>query len=133
MERGKGVSNKKCAYCNKLTTDDKIYCDDKCENYFNKFQSFFKKYKVFFVILIAMNIIVAIVGSIITITNLQLGISITCIGIMILSGTIIVLPFATPETFSKLGIKKTILIIRLLGLLLLIGSFSCYHNPQILL
>jgi predicted nucleic acid-binding Zn ribbon protein len=133
MERGKGVSDKKCAYCNKLTTNNKIYCDDKCENHFNIFQSFFKKYKVLFVILIAMNIIVAIVGSIITITNLQLGISITCIGIMILSGTIIVLPFATPETFNKLGIKKTILIIRLLGLLLLIGSFSCYRNPQILL
>lgn len=127
------MSNKKCAYCNKLITNDKTYCDNKCENYFNKFENLFKKYKVFFVTLIVMNSIVAVVGSIITITNLQLGISILCIGIMILSGTIIVLPFATPETFNKLGIKKTILIIRILGLLLLTGSLICYCNPEILL
>ncbi|MGH4120350.1 DUF2116 family Zn-ribbon domain-containing protein [Clostridium sp.] len=127
------MGNKKCAYCNKLIINDKTYCDDKCENYFNKFQSSFKKHKVLFTTLIAINVIVALVGSIITITNLQLGISIACIGIMILSGTIIVLPFATSETFIKLGIKKTILIIRLLGLSLLIGSFICYCNPQILL
>ncbi|GEM_PF-4421140 len=30
------MSKKRCSYCGKLITDDKTYCNDECENKFNR-------------------------------------------------------------------------------------------------
>lgn len=113
---------KKCLYCNKEIESKKICCDNNCEDSYNNFKNFVAKWKKLFCILILVSIIMVLVGSIFAIGKPIIGGSLLNLGIILMGVTIIIFPFATPETFKRLGVKKTLLIVRVMALAL--GIFA---------
>jgi len=111
---------KKCSYCGKLITDDKTYCNTECENKHDKFEKYSSKRTRLFVITMAIMIVMIFVGMTLTVVNSQLGVVFIVLAAVGLFISLIIFPFATPETVKLLGVKKSILIIRVLSLIMIL-------------
>jgi len=117
------MSKKRCSYCGKLITKDKTYCNIECENNYDKFQKNASKRTGLFGITMAIMMIMMFIGIILTAVNPQLAVIIMLIGGGGVFVTLIVFPFATPETVKLLGVKKSALIVRIIALIMILWIF----------
>lgn len=123
----------KCFYCNKkiefplpveVGKDKKIVncCNDDCAKKVLAFYHFFEQKKILFYIGITLVMILLFVGPIVIfkmklLGNILLGLSLFLMGL-----TFLLFPFATPQTFQMLGIKKTIWLVRIIGICIIVLS-----------
>ncbi|MEG1254259.1 DUF2116 family Zn-ribbon domain-containing protein [Clostridium sp.] len=117
------MSKKRCSYCGKLITKDKTYCNIECENNYDKFQENASKRTGLFGIIMAIMIIMMFIGIILIAVNPQLGKIIILIAAAGTFVTMIVFPFATPETVKLLGVKKSVIIVRIIMLIMILWIF----------
>jgi hypothetical protein len=124
----------KCAYCNKeietlhpvIAGKDKVQftcCSDGCENKSVEFFIFFDRHKPHFIIILVIAMI-AFFAAVITLTcrKLMIGSILMSFGLALFGLDVLLFPFATPETFSIFGIKKAVLLTRILGALIIVLS-----------
>lgn len=118
----------KCAYCHHEIHEPHpvvagkeqaslTCCSKTCAEKVLAFYSFFDRTKVFFFLGLAFFMIL-LFGSVFLLSlkhmwmgSLLMGASFVLLGLLV-----ILFPFATPQTFDLLGIKKTVWVTRLLGL-----------------
>lgn len=116
----------KCMYCNKKIPEgienaviEKIdgltctFCGEKCKEDCENFLSFAKKYEKLFLVLIFVPMILCTFASFI------LGEWVVCLMMVILGAAITLFPFCTPQTIQLTGVKKSVLIGRILGIVLI--------------
>lgn len=119
----------KCMYCNKKIPGEmengiieKIdgmtctFCSETCKEGCEKFLSFAKKYEKLFLALVIIPMIIC------TFASLILGEWVVCLMIVILGATLTLFPFCTPQTIQLTGVKKSVLIGRILGIALIVGG-----------
>jgi hypothetical protein len=125
---------RKCAYCNQeirepvptVLGDGTVItcCCDGCKDKALAFFRFFEKYKYLFFsgLILALGLIFAGVFIEIFTGSLQLlAVFIAC-GFAALGLVCLLFPFATPETFSLWGVRKTALIVRIIGAVMILAS-----------
>lgn len=119
----------KCMYCNKKIPGEmengiieKIdgmtcsFCSETCKEDCEKFLGFAKKYEKLFLALVFIPMIICTFASFI------LGEWVVCLMIVILGATLTLFPFCTPQTIQLTGVKKSVLIGRILGIALIVGG-----------
>lgn len=119
----------KCMYCNKKIPGEmengiieKIdgmtcsFCSETCKEDCEKFLSFAKKYEKLFLALVIIPMIICTFASFI------LGEWVVCLMIVILGATLTLFPFCTPQTIQLTGVKKSVMIGRILGIALIVGG-----------
>ena len=118
---------KKCFYCNTKSEMPEIItfenesitiCGDECSAKTISFIQFAERTKVFFVIGIVVSIVMTF-GTIFAVFSELVGLVLLCAGWSLLGLTICVFPLATPQTFQLLGIKKTVKLTRVIGVLII--------------
>ena len=114
----------KCYYCGKSLTYDKDYCNNSCKEKYDKFFTYAEKWKKTFCILLAVIFLSFFISSLIIIKNNILGNLLFYLTILFLDLLIFIFPFATPETFNLLGVKRSILLVRILAVV--ISLFPLY-------
>ena len=124
----------KCAYCNREVVGPVptsvgegtvlTCCCDDCKGRTLAFYRNFEKYKSLFIIGIILSVVLIFVGVFV---NAFTG-SVFLLAVFFASGLAalglicLLFPFATPETFSLLGIKKTVLAVRVMGVVIILAS-----------
>lgn len=106
----------KCKYCGKQINEDLEFCHDECRDNFAKMLEKDGPKVKYFIFGIILGILVMFYG-IFSGSNLKVGFGIVWMGI-----TVILLPFTTPETTAVLGYRRSKIIGRLLGILLIIAG-----------
>ena len=105
---------KKCKYCVKELNDYSEFCNSECENCYEK-MVYKDSHKIKYFTLVLLGGFWVMFYGIISNNNVFIiGIGITIMGI-----DIVLLPFATPETNALLGYRKSKLLGRMLGILLI--------------
>lgn len=118
------MKENKCPYCNKILTYDKDYCNEYCKDKYIKFTDYTEKYSKLFIGVIILVCILTFLCALISIPNKALGEKILSITFMFFGIMIVIFPFSTPETFKYLGVKKSTILVRILGFIVfLFGSF----------
>lgn len=115
------MSKKRCSYCGKLITEDKIYCSGECKSKYDEFEKYASKNLNGFIRIFVAGLITIFAGMSIVVMNSQIGFIVMMTGVVAVIGNLIIFPFATPETVKLLGIKKSILIVRSIGIAFLVG------------
>ena len=105
---------KKCKYCGKKLNGNFEFCNSKCENCYEKMVDKDSHKIKYFILGIILGFLVMFYGIISNNNVFIIGIGITTMGI-----DIVLLPFATPETNALLGYRKSKLLGRMLGILLI--------------
>lgn len=129
----------KCAYCHGEVSiphsivvgnenDCQICCSDTCAEKTRSFYNYFDQTKVLFFIGLAISMVLLFVSVILLSIkqmwngSIFMGVSISLLGLIVL-----LFPFATPQTFSFLGIQKAIWVTRLIGVgAVALGPFLAY-------
>ena len=124
----------KCVYCNKNTDTlhpvvvgkDKetvTCCCDDCDEKTLAFYQFVDRTKPLFIIGIVFSLL-AIFAAVFVLTakNLWLGGILLGSGFALLGLTVIIFPFGTPQTFELFGIRKTLWIVRIMGVIVILLS-----------
>ena len=119
----------KCIWCNKpcetdITVEDKdgVYscCSEECRQKTEKFLRFAKRFTPLFLGLMAV-IVVALIALSVTAPRL-ISIPMAAMGCVILF-----LPFCTPQTVQAVGLKKSVLIGRIMGVIVIaLGIFMYF-------
>lgn len=121
----------KCVYCHKeienlhpvIAGKDKetlSCCNDDCSKKTQSFYQFFDHTKNIFILFIIVIVVLLFASSIILSTGKSLlGGILMGLDFVLLGLTITIFPFATPQTFSIFGIKKTLFIVRIFGIILI--------------
>lgn len=121
----------KCIYCNHKTDDCKsvsigkesfLYCCDECKDKTISFVNYANRTVIFFIIGIISTVILALLPILIP----SIVYPLTTIGVVVLGITAIVFPFSTPQTIGLLGIKKSIIVVRIVGMVLIIAALLWY-------
>lgn len=122
----------KCIWCNKpcdskITVQDgeEAYacCSEECNRRAEKFLRFAKRFTPLFLGLIIISTI-ALLALSVTAPRLA-SLPVAAMGCVILF-----LPFCTPQTVQALGLKKSILIGRIMGILVMVLGFLFYFLMQ---
>ncbi|WP_297631533.1 hypothetical protein [uncultured Clostridium sp.] len=128
----------KCIWCGKKLDKDEVqknlyytesnwsesfrFCSEPCEEKFKIFMKDVEKNKNKFLIALFGSLAVYVIG-IIVLSNVEVYQNFFAIGYFILLGLILIrYPYGTPETNKFIGIKKTINLIRGMGVLCILGS-----------
>lgn len=90
------------------------FCSETCKEDCEKFLGFAKKYEKLFLALVIIPMIICTFASFI------LGEWVVCLMIVILGATLTLFPFCTPQTIQLTGVKKSVLIGRILGIALIV-------------
>ena len=104
----------KCKYCGKELNDYSEFCNSECENCYEKMVDKDSHKIKYFTLVLLGGFGVMFYGVISNNNVFIIGIGITTMGI-----DIVLLPFATPETNALLGYRKSKLLGRMLGILLI--------------
>lgn len=89
------------------------FCSEACKEDCKKFLGFAKKYEKLFLALVIIPMIIC------TFASLVLGEWVVCLMLVILGATLTLFPFCTPQTIQLIGVKKSVLIGRILGIALI--------------
>ena len=128
----------KCIWCGKKLEKDEIeknlyyteidwdesfrLCSKHCEEKFKAFMKDVEKNKNKFLIALFGSLIIYVIG-IIVLSKVEIYSNFLAVGYFSLLGLIFIrYPYGTPETNKMIGIKNTIKIIRVTGVLLILGS-----------
>lgn len=124
----------KCIYCNKqikhpysitASKDKELVdcCSNECVNRTQTSFRFLDRSRPFFMVGIIISFIFILVSAVfLTISKLWIGSILLGTGFALLGLTVLIMPLATPQTFLVFGIKKTLIITRLIGLCIIIIS-----------
>jgi hypothetical protein len=86
-------------------TEKQFYgCSDECTNKTNAFWRYALRTQFLFWIGVVSTVVLCFIGFV--------NLSFIAIGLYVLGITMVLFPFATPETISSLGVKKSILSVR---------------------
>ncbi len=113
-----------CTYCGKkiddvyYNYDDSKYCSETCKEKGIKFNQFAIKFKLLFLILILVCTCVITIGAFMPSSLIWVG-----IGVAMLAILIFVLPMATPQSIDSIGIRKSIIVCRILSIISLLLGF----------
>lgn len=107
------MSKRRCSYCGKLIIDDKTCCSGECEKKYDRFEKHVNKDLKLFIGIIVGSLIATFVGMSMVVLSPNMGIIIMVLGIVIAFGTFMVFPFATPESIILLGVRRSVLILRI--------------------
>ncbi len=97
-------------------------CSAECVNKSEEFILFADRHKLHFILLMVAAMVVFLTGAILLSTEKTVGSVLFSIGFGLLGFDILLFPFATPQTFDMLGIKKSVNMARVIGLIILGGS-----------
>lgn len=103
-----------CKYCGKQLDSDKEFCGNDCAKHYEKMIAHDSPRIKYFIFGIIAGIIVMFLG-VFTKNNLLMGAGLIIDGI-----TITVLPFVTPETITFLGYKRSRILGRISGIVVII-------------
>ena len=105
---------KKCRYCGKELNSNFEFCSNECENSYRKIIEKDRQKIKYFMIGIILGFLVMFYGIISNNNVFIIG-----IGIIVMGIDVVVLPFTTPETTTFLGYRKSKVVGRILGILLI--------------
>ena len=105
---------KKCKYCGKKLNDNFEFCNSKCENCYEKMVDKDSHKIKYFILGIILGFLVMFYGIISNNNVFIIG-----IGIIVMGIDVVMLPFTTPETTTFLGYRKSKVVGRILGILLI--------------
>ena len=122
---------KRCMYCNKTNQTPHpvtiegmtcVCCSSECAEKTADFARFAKKNTVRFLIGVLVCPLVLMLGSIfpLSLGYSTIGSMLFCAGWAAVGVTMIVFPFATPQTSQLMGIRKSTVLVRVIGIALLI-------------
>ncbi|MEA4889743.1 MAG: hypothetical protein VB070_09810 [Clostridiaceae bacterium] len=98
-------------------------CSDECVDKSEKFILYADRHKPHFISIMVAAIVIFFTGVILlSAAKIIVGSILFSIGFGLLGLDILLFPFATPQTFDSLGIKKTASLARIIGLVILGGS-----------
>lgn len=89
------------------------FCSEDCKEDCGKFLNYARKYEKLFLALVIIPMIIC------TFASLILGEWVVCLMLVILGATLTLFPFCTPQTIQLIGVKKSVLIGRILGIALI--------------
>ena len=121
----------KCFYCSNKTDAMKTItvkketlscCDDECSARTLAFIGFTERAKVFFITGLVVSTVMILSLTFSVMFSALTGIILFCGGWALLGLTICIFPFATPQTFQWLGIRKTVILTRLVGILIIVTT-----------
>ena len=104
---------KKCRYCGKELNSNFEFCSNECENSYRKIIEKDRQKIKYFMIGIILGFLVMFYGITLN-SDFIIG-----IGIIVMGIDVVVLPFTTPETTTFLGYRKSKVVGRMLGILLI--------------
>lgn len=104
---------KKCRYCGKELNSNFEFCSNECENSYRKIIEKDRQKIKYFMIGIILGFLVMFYGITLN-SDFIIG-----IGIIVMGIDVVVLPFTTPETTTFLGYRKSKVVGRILGILLI--------------
>ena len=110
----------KCKYCNRTINNDSEFCSEECSEKAGRYLDKWTRYKLFFNVMV-FGCLISIIGQLILFPEY---IFISRILIIIMAGTLIILPFG--NTVNSMGIKKTTIIIRVVSALLILLSIAAF-------
>lgn len=110
---GGNISMKKCRYCGKELNSNFEFCSNECENSYRKIIEKDRQKIKYFMIGIILGFLVMFYGITLN-SDFIIG-----IGIIVMGIDVVVLPFTTPETTTFLGYRKSKVVGRILGILLI--------------
>jgi hypothetical protein len=116
-----------CAYCsNDIETPhpvavDKgtelVCCSGECAGKTSEFLAFFRRFKPAFAAGLALSLVVLFAGVFVLSAQVKLiGGLLMGTGFSLMGLTVVLFPFATPQTFSMLNIRKAVRYTRLIGI-----------------
>ena len=109
---------KKCRYCGKELNSNFEFCSNECENSYRKIIEKDRQKIKYFMIGIILGFLVMFYGITLN-SDFIIG-----IGIIVMGIDVVVLPFTTPETTTFLGYRKSKVVGRILGILLIAVGMS---------
>lgn len=100
------------------------YCSETCKEEIEKFSDYVNKNAAKFLRIIVLVLFTMIFSPVIQIvTKNELYVLLTIyVATVLLGATIIKYPFATPQTNQWMGIRKAVLVARILGVVIMLGS-----------
>ena len=101
------------------------YCYEECVNKTNDYMNLINRTKKRFWAGISTSIFLCILGIVLSSFFLTPALVILALSIFLLGLTITIYPIPTPEVLALLGIKKTVVLVRIIGTLLIIVSPLC--------
>jgi len=118
---------KKCDYCQDEVRTDHIViggqggvlncCSDACAEKALSFCQRFDRSKKYFIAGIVSAIVILFISVFfLSAGSMDIGAVLMALSLSILGAMMIVFPFATPQTFASLGIRKTVVVTRALGI-----------------
>jgi len=102
----------RCAYCHSDTHT--LDSDAECRRKYDKFDAFGNKYQYVFLALLIIETVLFCIMMFFIDPWASMGMLFAAMGV-----TIFVFPFCTPQTFDMLGVKGTIKLARVLGIILI--------------
>ncbi|MFA6887344.1 MAG: hypothetical protein WCQ65_10295 [Fermentimonas sp.] len=106
----------KCIYCNKDCQGE--YCSGECENKVMILEKSAEKYSVLFLLLLFASMLFLIPGIVF---NDYLAAFFGAM-FLVMGLTLIIFPFGTPETNKSWGVKKTVMVVRVMGIIMVTGG-----------
>lgn len=116
-----------CDYCDKEIENGKDYCSAECRKRAYVFTKYYTRWKTLFTVLLVVSAAAVAVGALMTTALNRLYPSFIIMGCgMILFGlTMLVFPFASQNTFSRFGIRRALLVTRILGIIIAVLGIVC--------
>ncbi|MGL4774040.1 MAG: hypothetical protein ACRC2K_10775 [Clostridium sp.] len=119
---------RRCGYCGKklngdlIVREENFFCNKDCIEEYDKFKELVERKSKSFIISIVLSLALMFIGMLTVAINEIIGVVVISIGTLILFGSMIVFPFATPETVKLIGIKKSVMLVRILAIIAIIIS-----------
>ena len=98
------------------------YCDEECVGKTNDFKGLIDRTKSLFWMGIGTAVFLCVLGIVLSSFFLIPAMALMTLAFFILGLTIVLLPVPTPEFLAMLGIKKMLIVIRVIGVLLMVFS-----------
>lgn len=116
---------KQCEYCGReLDSYHLMYCKDSdCEQMANSFYEKRRSTENIFGVINVVMIILIMAGLIVAVFSPVIGNFIVAGALIVLAVTVLIMPYAPESFYKKWRIKKTTRIVRIFGLLLIVGAF----------
>lgn len=114
------MAKKRCLYCGKIMNEPKTFCSERCKEKYDRFEKYVNKNLKKFILGIVTTLVFVFVGMIISVYYSQIGVAIMMVSIFAMFINMLIFPFSTPETIKLMGIRNSIITVRILVAILLV-------------
>jgi hypothetical protein len=115
----------RCDYCH--SDSHTLNTNAECRAKYDTFEAFGNKYQYVFLALLIIEMVLFCVLAFFMDPWASMGILFVAMGV-----TIFVFPFCTPQTFEMMGVKGTVKLARVLGVILIIAGLILIAVPYVL-